>query len=170
MRQPRRIRGAVVGVALAMVCGDARGAEDVPEDSQLYAAALQAALEAENGLFETIGQEMESEILVIGETTSITEGLAGQSGRFRVSVVNEDHLRGRFRKENKPLPVFKLFQARLENGRLVVGLNRYWFRYEKKLFGRPTYTWSLEGGVNVLFEYDCERGRYVIIDAETWGV
>ena len=33
-----------------------------------------------------------------------------------------------------------------------------------------TYTWSLEGGVNVLFEYDCERGRYVIIDAETWGV
>jgi hypothetical protein len=154
----------LVGVALAVMCCIAVRAEELGHgDSEIYASAVHAAVGA-------IGREMDSEILLITDEPSLSEGLPTVSGRFRVFVMNDGSLRDRYRRDKKALWVWKLFRAQLDKGRLVVGINTYWFSYRKRLFGHPTYQWGLEGGVNVEYKYDCERQAWVLVDAKTWGI
>jgi hypothetical protein len=161
----------LAGVALAVMCGIAVRAEELGHgDSEIYASALHAAVGAEAKLYDSIGREMDSEILLVADEPSLREGLPTVSGRFRVFVMNGESLRDRYRREKKALRVWKLFRAHLDKGHLVVGINKYWFSYRKKLFGHPTYHWGLEGGVNVEYKYDCERRAWVLVDAKTWGI
>jgi hypothetical protein len=160
----------LVGLTLALTCGLSAGAAEPSRDSEIYVAALHVSLEAEAQAYSRIGEEMDSEVLVVADEPSLTEGLPTESGRFRVSLMDDNRLRDRFRREKKALAVRKLFRARLENGRLVVSINKYWFSYRKRTFGHPTYEWGLDGGATVAFEYDCDLRKYVLADVTMWGV
>lgn len=52
-----------------------------------------------------------------------------------------------------------------EEGLLRIGLADYWFSYEKR-----SLNFSLEGGCNVYFRYDCAQKLHVIDRVDLWGV
>lgn len=131
----------------------------------LYLRALSACVEKQAQEYKNLGGGRDYQNRIVERNIFFTEKLPTQIGVYRIEYLDGNELTVRYKKSRKPLPILSMRPMVSEDGMLRIGLADYWFSYEKRAL-----TYSLEGGCNVFFRYDCERKAHVLDRVDLWGV
>ena len=134
-------------------------------DSNLYLQALSACVEKQAQEYGKLGLERDYLNRIVEHNIFLTQKLPAQIGEYRIEYLNGDELVAKYKRLRKRFPILSMRPMVNEGGMLRIGLADYWFSYEKRAL-----TFSLEGGCNVFFRYDCEQRVHVIDKVDLWGV
>jgi hypothetical protein len=134
-------------------------------DSNLYLKALSACVEKQAKEYKDIDKERNFLNIIVEYHLFLTRDLPTQIGEYRIEYLNGDELVARYKKVGKPFPIISMRPMVTEEGMLRVGLADYWFSYKKR-----SLNFSLEGGCNVLFRYDCEQKAFMLDKVDLWGI
>jgi len=134
-------------------------------EGNLYLRALSACVEKQAHEYKNLGGGRDYQNRTVEKDTFLTAKLPAQIGEYRIEYLDRNELTARYRKTRKPIPVLSVRPLVNEGGMLKIGIVDYWFSYAK----RSTY-FSLEGGCNVFFRYDCDQKVHVIEKVDLWGV
>ena len=121
-------------------------------DRNFYLEALLACVENQDKEYGKLGLEGDYRNRIVEHNLFLTQKLPPQIGEYRIEYLNEVELVARYKRLHKPFPIISVRPMVNEEGMLRIGLADYWFSYEKR-----SLTYSLEGGCNVFFRYDCKR-------------
>ena len=94
-----------------------------------------------------------------------TRNLPTQFGKIKVEYLDTNTLAARYKKNRKPISILAIRPLQGDNAELELNVLFYYFSFEKR-----SYNYSLEGGCNVKFIYDCEKKQFVVKTAETSGI
>jgi hypothetical protein len=134
-------------------------------EGNLYLRALSACVEKQSQEYKNIGGGRDYRNRIVEKNIFLTEKLPTRIGEHRIEYLDGNELIARYKKNRKPIPILSMRPMVNEEGVLRIGLADYWFSYEKRAL-----TFSLEGGCNVFFRYDCEQRVHVIDKVDLWGV
>ena len=134
-------------------------------DGNLYLSALSACVEKQAQAYGKLGSERDYLNRIVEYNLFLTEKLPTQIGEYRIEYLNGDELVARYKRLRKAFPILSMRPMVSEDGMLKIGLADYWFSSEKR-----SLTYSLEGGCNVFFRYDCEKKMFVLDKVDLWGV
>jgi hypothetical protein len=134
-------------------------------DSNLYLKALSACVEKQVEDYGKLGLERDYLNRIVEYNLFLTQNLPAKIGEHRIEYLNGDELIARYKRLRKRFPILSMRPMTNDQGMLRIGLADYWFSYEKRALN-----YSLEGGCNVYFRYDCEQKLYVFDRVDLWGV
>jgi hypothetical protein len=148
-----------------LVAKDAFPQMPATPEGNLYLKALSACVEKQAQEYKNLGGERDYQNRIVERNLFLTEKLPMQIGEYQIEYLDANELTARYKRSRKPLPILSVRPMVNEEGMLKIGLAEYWFSYEKRAL-----TYSLEGGCNVFFRYDCERKVHVLDRVDLWGV
>lgn len=137
---------------------------DAPEGN-LYLKALSACVEKQSQEYKRLNLGRDYLNRIVEKNIFLTEKLPTQIGEYRIAYLDGNELVATYKRNRKPIPLLSMRPMVNEEGVLRIGLVDYWFSFEKR-----AATYSVEGGCNVFFRYDCEQKVHVIEKVELWGV
>ena len=160
----------VTRIGLSIACVFLLAANALPQtsttpDSNLYLKALSACVEKQGKDYGKLGLERDYINRIVEYNLFLTPKLPTQIGEYRIEYLNGDELIARYKRLRKSFPILSMRPMENEEGLLRIGLADYWFSYEKR-----SLNFSLEGGCNVYFRFDCEQKLHVIDRVDLWGV
>ncbi len=131
-------------------------------ENNLYAKALSACLvkepQAENSV------EVERSVIVEYNLFT-TRNLPTQFGKIKVGYLDTNTLAARYKKNRELISILAIRPLQSDSTELELNILFYYLSFEKR-----SYNYSLEGGCNVKFVYDCEKKQFVVKTAETSGI
>lgn len=136
-----------------------------PPGSNLYLKALSACVEKQAQEYRKFSVARDYQNRVVERNIFLTDTLPTRIGEYRIEYLDASELAARYKSSRKRLPIISVRPMVNEEGMLRISLADYWFSYEKR-----SLTYSLEGGCNVFFRYDCERKAHVLDRVDLWGV
>ena len=134
-------------------------------EGNLYLKALSACVEKQGQEYKGLGGGRDYLNRVVEKDSFLTEKLPTRLGVYRLEYLNGNQLITRYQRGRKPFPLLSMRPMVSEAGLLRIALADYWFSYEKR-----SLNYSLEGGCNVFFRYDCEQKAHVLDRVDLWGV
>jgi len=156
----------VLSVAFIFLLADyASPQAAAPPDSNLYLKALSACVEKEAEAYKKLDSGRDYLNRIVEYDIFLTQELPTRIGEHRIEYLKRDELISRYKRLRKPFPILSVRPMVSEEGVLRISVLDYWFSYEKRALN-----YSLEGGCNVFFRYDCELKKHVIDKVDLGGV
>ena len=156
----------ILSIACVLLLADyAFSQNSAAPDNNLYLRALSACVEKQAEAYKNLDKERDYLNRIVEYNLFLTQKLPTQIGEYRIEYLNGDELVARYKKLRKPFPILSMRPMVNEEGVLRISLLDYWFSYEKR-----SLRFSLEGGCNAFFRYDCEQKAFVLDKVDLWGI
>jgi hypothetical protein len=103
--------------------------------------------------------------VIIENNLFLNSGFPKQINSSPIDYLDNLELIKRYKEKKQDLRVIRMFPMSNEGNLLEISFNYYWVNYKRK-----SLNFSLEGGIKVIFRYDCDRGEYVVDKTVPWAV
>lgn len=136
----------------------------------LYYQALLATLEKKKSIYADRINRSEYETIVVAHNVSGVphvwfKDLPSKIASYPIEYLGPDELSQKYKKLKKKFPILVVRPMRNDGASIKIEITDYRFDFSDKRNG-----YSLEGGTVITFHFDCDKGFFVLADAEVWGV
>ncbi len=99
------------------------------------------------------------------ENSNITDSLPVRYGDFQIEYLNSIKLANKYKHNKKEIYLLVIKPIKNDGNKLIIGISGFYYRYKNKVS-----SYSVEGGGNVKFVYDCNSNSFVIEKVDLFGI